>query len=229
MDPEIDAIVLCAGSKGGENEVGGLVLAVNIHLAGFDLGTHTVDVRLCGFCAAVLDAGRKILQMMAQVVAVGAGLALALPHGFDLTHGLSHLQVQAVPGLFQLAAQLLLLCGVQHKAQIGQTAHKGHELHSRLIAAGKQIGVDAGKVVKEIAQQRDHAELQLQQKRGAGQRPHRRCDPADQHQKDRQGDDQLGGVLQRGAARRKQRNDQQRGPAPQLAAQIGCQHGYQRP
>mgnify|MGYP000163758765 CR=1 FL=1 len=76
MDPEIDAIVLCAGSKGGEDEVGGLVLAVNIHLAGFDFGTHTVDVLLCGFRATVLDAGRKILQMMAQVVAVGAGLAL---------------------------------------------------------------------------------------------------------------------------------------------------------
>ena len=178
-----------------------------------------MDVLLCGFRAAVLDAGRKILQMMAQVVAVGAGLALALPHGFDLTHGLSHLQVQAVPGLFQLAAQLLLLCG----------AHKGHELHSRLVAAGKQVGVDAGKVVKEIAQQRDHTELQLQQKRGTGQCPHRWCNPADQHQKDRQSDDQLGGVLQYGAACRKQRNDQQRSPAPQLAAQIGCQYGYQRP
>lgn len=63
--------------------------------------------------------------MMAQVVAVGAGLALAFPQGIDLAHSLRYLQVQAVLGLLQLAAQLLLLRGLQHKDQIGQTTHKG--------------------------------------------------------------------------------------------------------
>ena len=55
--------------------------------------------------------------MMAQVVAVGAGLALAFPQGIDLAHSLRYLQVQAVLGLLQLAAQLLLLRGLQHKDQ----------------------------------------------------------------------------------------------------------------
>lgn len=108
--------------------------------------------------------------MMAQIVAVGAGLALAFPQGIDLAHSLRYLQVQAVLGLLQLAAQLLLLRGLQHKDQIGQTTHKGHELHCSLIAAGEQIGINAGKVVKDIAQQRDHAELQLQLERRVRQR-----------------------------------------------------------
>ena len=166
--------------------------------------------------------------MMAQVVAVGAGLALAFPQGIDLAHSLRYLQVQAVLGLLQLAAPLLLLRGLQHKDQIGQTTHKGHELHCSLIAAGEQIGINAGKVVKDIAQQRDHAELQLQLERRVRQRAHRRRDPVHQCQQQRQGDDQLGGILQRGAACREQRNDQQCGPAPQLAAQVGCQHGGTR-
>ena len=108
--------------------------------------------------------------MMAQIVAVGAGLALAFPQGIDLAHSLRYLQVQAVLGLLQLAAPLLLLRGLQHKGQIGQTTHKGHELHCSLIAAGEQIGINAGKVVKDIAQQRDHAELQLQLERRVRQR-----------------------------------------------------------
>lgn len=44
------------------------------------------------------------------------------------------------------------------------------------------------------------------------QRAHRRRDPVHQCQQQRQGDDQLSGILQRGAACREQRNDQQCGP-----------------
>ena len=57
-----------------------------------------------------------------------------------------------------------------------------------------------------------HAELQLQLERRVRQRAHRRRDPVHQCQQQRQGDDQLGGILQRGAACREQRNDPQCGP-----------------
>ena len=169
------------------------------------------------------------MQMVAQVVAVGAGLALALPQRVDLAHGLGHLQVQAVLGLFQLAAQHLLPVGLQHKEQIGQAAHKGHELHGSLVAAGEQIGVDAGEIIESVAQKRDDAELQLQRQRRVRKRPHRRRAPAHQCSQQRQGDQQFHGILQHGAARREQRDDQQRSPATQLAAQVGCQHRHQRP
>ena len=65
-----------------------------------------MDVLLCLLSPAVLDAGGDVLQMVAQVVAVGASLLLRGAQGLDLPHRLTDLQFEVVPGLFQLAALL---------------------------------------------------------------------------------------------------------------------------
>ena len=61
MHPEVDAAVLRAGCKGRENEVCGLIFTVDVHLAGFDLCAHAVDVFLRGFGTAIFDAGGNVL------------------------------------------------------------------------------------------------------------------------------------------------------------------------
>ena len=61
MHPEVDAAVLRAGCKGRENEVCGLIFTVDVHLAGFDLCAHAVDVLLRGFGTAIFDAGGNVL------------------------------------------------------------------------------------------------------------------------------------------------------------------------
>lgn len=45
--------------------------------------------------------------MVAQVVAVGASLLLGGAQGLDFPHRLTDLQLEVVPGLFQLAAGAL--------------------------------------------------------------------------------------------------------------------------
>lgn len=61
MHPEVDAAVLRAGCKGRENEVCGLIFTVDVHLTGFDLCAHAVDVFLRGFGTAIFDAGGNVL------------------------------------------------------------------------------------------------------------------------------------------------------------------------
>ena len=80
-----------AVGKGRKDQVRRFVLAVGGHLAGFDLAAHAADVaqRLLG--AAVLDAARQKLHVVAQVVAVGAGALLGKAQRFDLAHGLRDL------------------------------------------------------------------------------------------------------------------------------------------
>ena len=67
------------------------MLAVDGHLAGLDLAAHAADVaqRLLG--AAVLDAARQKLHVVAQVVAVGTGALLGKTQRLDLAHGLRDL------------------------------------------------------------------------------------------------------------------------------------------
>ena len=125
-----------AVGKGGKDQIRRFVLAVDGHLAGLDLAAHAADIaqRLLG--AAILDAARQKLHMVAQVVAVGAGALLGKAQRLDLAHGLRDLQVQAGLQLFHLDALPLHPGGAQNGAQKGCAAHKKHELHRRRVRLG---------------------------------------------------------------------------------------------
>lgn len=96
LNVEQHTTVLRPACKGREDEVRSLVLAVGRHLAGLYLGADALDVLLCLLSPAVLDAGGDVLQMVAQVVAVGASLLLGGAQGLDLPHRLADLQFEVV-------------------------------------------------------------------------------------------------------------------------------------
>lgn len=223
LNVERHTAALRPACKGREDEVRSLVLAVGRHLAGLYLGADALDVLLRLLSPAVLDAGGDVLQMVAQVVAVGAGLLLGGAQGLDLPHRLADLQFEVVPGLFQLAAGALLCRDPEDKDDIRHAAHEGHEFHRRLIALGEKVGVDTGHIIEKVACQRHYAEQKLHRARIPGKAAGRRGNIAQQYRQQRQRDHNLDGGLQPVDARH-HRNDQQCHPAPELTAQICRQH-----
>ena len=162
--------------------------------------------------------------MVAQVVAVGAGLLLGGAQGLDLPHRLTDLQLEVVPGLLELAAGALLRREPEDENDIHHAAHKEHELHRCLIAVGEETRIDTGHIVRKVACQRHHAELQLHRARIMGKAAGRRRDIAQQGGQKRQCDQHLNGRLQPVGGGRHQRDHQKRRPAPELTAQICRQH-----
>ena len=81
---------LCGGPprKGGKNQIGGLVFAVDRNAAGFNLIADRADIGLRLCVLTVSKTRGEILQMMAQIVAVGPGLILGFPHGLNFPHRL---------------------------------------------------------------------------------------------------------------------------------------------
>ena len=127
----------------------------------------------------------------AQVVAVGASLLLGGAQGLDFPHRLTDLQLEVVPGLFQLAAGALLCRDPEDKDDIRHAAHEGHEFHRRLIALGEKVGVDAGHIIEKVACQRHYAEQKLHRARIPGKAAGRRGNIAQQYRQQRQRDHNL--------------------------------------
>jgi len=136
--------------------------------------------------------------------------------------------MQVLLRLLQPQARLVLRGAAQHKGQICHAAHKGHELHRRRRTLCQQIRIDTGQVVKQIPHCRDQAKAHLHGGLIARDCPHGRRHKVQQPQQQRQRQRQLRrGLHLRPAGH--QRRQQQRQPAPQLAAQIGRQHRNGRP
>ena len=158
-------------------------------------------------------------------MAVGTGLLLRGAQRFNLPHRLTDLQLEVVPGLLELAAGALLRREPEDENDIHHAAHKEHELHRCLIAVGEETRIDTGHIVRKVACQRHHAELQLHGARIMGKAAGRRRDIAQQGDQQRQCDQHLNGRLQPVGGGRHQRDHQKRRPAPELTAQVCCKNG----
>ena len=150
-------------------------------------------------------------------MAIGTGLLLRLAQRVDLPDSLSHLHSQAVLKLLEPVPLLLLSHIIQKKRQICSTADKGHKLHHHRSAAGEDVCVDDGCVVKHIVHRWDHAEYQLQFDGVIRQPPDGRRGKPQQQDKQRQRDNKFHHILHHMAAG-SQRYHKQRKPAPELAA-----------
>ena len=219
-----NAVPAGALRKGGEDEICRIVFTVPLYLLCLDLRADTGDIGLCPLCLPLFDTARQILQVVTQVMAVGAGLLLGLAQGIDLPDRLGHLHPQTVLKLLEPVPLLLLSHIIQKKRQIGSAADKGHKLHHHRTAAGQEIRVDDGCVVKHIVHRWDHAEYQLQFDGVIRQSPDGRRGKPQQQDKQRQRDNKLHHILHHMVAGG-QRHHKQRKPAPELAAEVGGQDG----
>ena len=100
-----NAVPAGALRKGGEDEICRIVFTVPLYLLCLDLRADTGDIGLCPLCLPLFDTARQILQVVTQVMAVGAGLLLGLAQGIDLPDRLGHLHPQTVLKLLEPVPQ----------------------------------------------------------------------------------------------------------------------------
>ena len=186
-----------------------------------------MNVLQCLLILLILDAGGDVLQMMPQIMPVGAGFLLRDAQCLNLTDGLMHLQVKIAFQLLQTQPCVLLFGNVNQEQQVRRTAHKRHELHNYGRTGEQQVGINAGGIVKRIVHRGHNAELTLHRPRILRHRPDGRCG-LEQQNEQRHGDDHFHSVLH-GVSAGEDSDRDQRQPAPQLTAQVRRQHGNHRP